>query len=99
MERFPAIIKERSQRGARPLDSFKLFWPTDFTELMCSESEKNAKYKYGDNLFSVGPEEIYKVIAILTLSGYNNLPNTRMYWETKGDVQNAAVSNAISRDN
>lgn len=57
------------------------------------------KYKYGDNSFSVTPEEIYKVIAVLLLSGYNTLPNTRMYWETKGDVLNACVSNTISRDN
>lgn len=47
-----------SQRDARPLDVFKLFWPTDFIEHMCSESEKYAKYKYGDESFPVTPEEI-----------------------------------------
>lgn len=99
MHHFPTIIEELSERDARPLDFFKLFWPTEFIEHMCSESEKYAKYKYGDDSFSVTPEEIYKVIAILLLSGYNTLPNTRMYWETKADVQNAAVSNAMSRDN
>ncbi|KAJ8928315.1 hypothetical protein NQ314_019127 [Rhamnusium bicolor] len=65
-----------------------------------NESEKYAKYKYGDNSFSVTPQEIiYKTIAILLLPGYNTLPNTRLYWETKVDVQSAAISSSISRDN
>lgn len=42
-------------------------------------------------------EEIKCFIGILLLTGYNNLPGKRYYWETQ-DVRNALVCNTIRRN-
>jgi len=42
------------------------------------------------------PAQIRLVIAILLVSGYVPLVNRRMFWESSGDVHNAADSSAMS---
>ena len=44
------------------------------------------------------PMELRLFIAILFNSGYPPLPRRRLYWEQSPDVQNTAVSNAITRN-
>jgi DNA excision repair protein ERCC-6 len=37
-------------------------------------------------------------LAILYLSGYNNLPSKRHYWDSSDDLKNIAVNQAMRRD-
>ncbi|XP_046404683.1 piggyBac transposable element-derived protein 3-like [Ischnura elegans] len=42
--------------------------------------------------------EIKFFLGILILSGYNNVPSKRDYWDSSGDLRNEFVVNAIRRD-
>ena len=51
----------------------------------------------GDQSFTVEEVEMRAFLAILFISGYNDLPRRRMYWEKQDDVNNLAVSNTMRR--
>ena len=42
-------------------------------------------------------DDLYKYFGILLLSGYNKLPQRRMYWEARTDSNNFLVSHAMNR--
>ena len=37
-------------------------------------------------------------MGIILMTGYNSVPNRRMYWAQKPDLHNAMISNALRRD-
>lgn len=43
-------------------------------------------------------DEIRCFIAILYVSGYNNLPSKRHYWDSNEDMRNYAVAKSMRRD-
>lgn len=40
---------------------------------------------------NISAEELRCFIAILYVSGYNNLPSKRHFWDSKNDMRNLAV--------
>ena len=61
------------------------------TEILCYAKGK------GDHSFTIDPIEMRAFLAIFFISGYNDFPRRRMYWEQEDDVLNLAVSSAMSR--
>lgn len=47
---------------------------------------------------NISQENIQCFIAILVLSGYNEVPGKRYYWNSGKDMRNEAVFNAMRRD-
>ena len=70
-------------------------------ELLDSIAEMTNKYAIEQS--AVGWTNVDKIIlraffAILILSGYNQLPSYKMYWEEASDVQNLLVHDAMPRN-
>lgn len=64
-----AIIDKMVAEGSSPLQFFQLFWDIEIMQKICTESQKYAKYKYGDNNFTLDIEDLHKFFAILLVSG------------------------------
>ena len=81
------------------LECFKLFCPEDFILNTVIESKKYAQQnnqpRKGDK---VSVDTVWAVFGIILLTGYNSVPNRRMYWAHKPDLYNALVANALRRD-
>ena len=88
----PAFLDE----DLSPTKCFERFFDDLVIEYMVAETIIYAKAK-GDNNFSLSLIEMRAFIGILFISGYNDLPRRRMYWEQQEDVLNLAVSNSMSR--
>ena len=54
---------------------------------ICRETIKYA-VQSGVFQFTLSMDDLYKYFGILLLSGYNKLPQKRMYWETRTDSKN-----------
>lgn len=80
-----------------PIELFELFFDVDIINMIIEYSILYARQK-GDMNFTLTVEELKVVIAILLISGYSSLPRWRMYWEQQPDVNNAAISGAMSRN-
>lgn len=79
------------------IDLFEMFIDTEIIEFLVQEASKYALFKnYLDP--KVSQEEMKCFIAILILSGYNDLPSKRMYWEQRLDTRNELVYNAMRRN-
>ena len=52
----------------------------------------------GKHSFQVSPGERKLFMAVLFTSGYAPLPRRRVYWENSPDVNNAAISRAMTRN-
>lgn len=63
---------------------------------MITETVRYAKSK-GDHAFALDEIEMRAFLAILLISGYNDLPRRRMYWEQQDDVLNVAISSSMNR--
>ena len=81
------------------LDCFKLFLTDEFIQNTVTESKKYAQQtnqpRKGEK---VTVDSVWATMGIILLSGYNSVPNRRMYWAQKPDLYNALVANAIRRD-
>jgi len=79
------------------LELFELFFTNDIIDLLVEETKKYSSFKncHDQNITS---DEIKCFIGILILSGYNNVPSKRHYWEQEQDVQNILVPNSMRRD-
>ena len=84
------------QEDLTPTKCFERYFDDFVICHMITETLRYAKSK-GDHSFSVEKVEMRAFLAILFISGYNDLPRRRMYWEKQDDVINLAVSNAMSR--
>ncbi len=79
-----------------PIDFFLLLWDADLISTIVRESNLYAQNK-GVQL-DLSEDELYKVIGILLLSGYNTLPSVKNYWSSENDMHNDLVTSAIPRN-
>jgi len=80
-----------------PVFLFESIFTPSLMELICRESNDYANLKGHEN-FNLDVPTLKLFIAILLLSGYVPLLRRPMYWEASGDVHNAMVSGAMSRN-
>jgi hypothetical protein len=78
-----------------PFDSYKYFFDEELVSLIVVQSNQFATL-HNINL-SVSSDEIYIFFAILLFSGYNKIPQRRMYWSTDLDFKNNFISTAMPR--
>jgi len=79
------------------IDIFEKFIDTEIIDHLVVETRRYALFlNYLDP--NITAEEIRCFIAILYVSGYNNLPSKRHYWDSKTDMKNFAVSESMRRN-
>ena len=77
-----------------PHEIFEKFLTTEEMERICLQSNKYARYK--SNLsFMMTIKKLKSFIAILVLSGYNQLPRQKMYWQRREDNQDRIVKHFL----
>lgn len=74
----PSILHEWSNEGVTPGEIFKKLWNEELMHIIMTETNRYHQDKFGKEL-SVTVEELYKVLWIFLLSGYNTVPNRRLY--------------------
>lgn len=80
-----------------PVQMFELFWDDDIFEYLLLETTKYALFKNSpDPKFSI--EELKCGIAVLILSGYNERPGKRFYWDSQSDMGHPLVKNCMRRN-
>lgn len=86
------------QQSKTPTELFEYFFDDEVIDFIVSSTETYAKRDKCAHGFSTNADEIKIVIAILLISGYNDLPRRTMYWEQSSDCRNEAITNAMSRN-
>lgn len=76
---------------------FEQFIDNSFIDLLVEETKRYALFKNCTDP-KITAEEIRCFIAILFVSGYNDLPSKRHYWDFNEDMKNVAVSQSMRRD-
>ena len=84
--------------GMSPTDLFELFFDNDVLTLICEQSNKYALEKGAVLWDELGIDELRCYMVIILLSGYNQLPGRKMYWEEAPDVHNSMVLDAMRRN-
>ncbi len=89
-------VQEFKESSTTPVELFETFFDKELIGLMKDESvryagQKNATVTFDEN-------DMYRLITILLISGYCQLPRRRMYWELANDVHNEIVA-SIKRRN
>ena len=92
-----SIITKFKDQNFKPIDVFKDCFSKDIINSICRETVKYA-VQGGDFQFTLSADDLYKYFGILLLSGYNKLPQRRMYWETRTDSNNFLVYHAMNRN-
>jgi len=74
-----------------PVELFELFFTDEIINLLVDETRNYTLFK---NCFdqNITCDDIRCFIGILLLSGYNQVPSKRHYWEQDQDVQNVLFS-------
>ncbi|KAJ8967973.1 hypothetical protein NQ314_002548 [Rhamnusium bicolor] len=76
---------------------FEKFITDDVIDLFVPESKRYAFFK-NCNDPKITPDEITCFITILIVSGYDQRPGKRMFWDSANDMRNYAVSEAMRRN-
>lgn len=79
------------------VDFFEMFLDEEIILYLVEETNRYALFKNQPDP-AVSPAEMKCFIAILILSGYNDLPSKRMYWEQSLDTRNELVYNSMRRN-
>lgn len=79
------------------VEIFETFLDDEVIKLLVEESNKYALFCNQPNP-NISKEEMKCTIAILIVTGYNELPGRDFYWDSKGDMNNSMVSNSMRRD-
>lgn len=80
-----------------PVQMFELFWDDNLYQYLVQETQKYAAFKnYPDPCISC--EELKTALSILILSGYNEKPGKRFYWDSLPDMANSLVKNSMRRN-
>ncbi|KAG5889889.1 hypothetical protein JTB14_032788 [Gonioctena quinquepunctata] len=79
------------------VEIFEQFIDTEIIEYFVNESRRYALF-FNRPDPKISGDEIRCFIAILIVSGYNNLPSKRDYWNSGDDIRNAAVFQAMRRN-
>jgi len=80
-----------------PVELFELFLTDEIINLLVDETRNNTLFK-NCNDQNITCNEIRCFIGIILLSGYNQVPPKRHYWEQDHDVHNVLVSNSMRRN-
>lgn len=84
-------------KDASPLELFEMFFDDDIINLLLSETKAYALFKNCPDP-KVSAKEMKCYLAILILTGYNELPGKRFYWDTESDMRNQLVYNSMRRN-
>ena len=80
-----------------PTQLFEIFFNDHVCAFLVSESSRYALFlNQPDPKITI--EQFQVFIGILILSGYNELPSQRMYWDSEDDTKNVLVTNSMRRD-
>lgn len=79
------------------VEIFENFIDDEIIEYLVIETRKYALFINCPDP-NITAEEIRCFIAILYVSGYNNLPSKRHYWDSGDDMKNVAISKSMRRD-
>lgn len=79
------------------VEIFEKFIDNEIIEFLVEQSTKYALFLNNPDP-QISAEEMKCAIAILILTGYNQLPGRDFYWESQNDVKNIMVSDAMRRD-
>lgn len=79
------------------VEMFEKMFPSEIVELTASETNRYANQK-NDHTFTTTPDEIWKFIGLLILSGFNVRKHQRHYWEKADEVCCPVVQKAMSRE-
>ena len=64
---------------------------------ICNQSNKYEK-SIGNHTFNLTLEKLKSFVAILLLSGYNELPRQEIYWERKEDCHSVLASTLMTKN-
>lgn len=78
-------------------DIFEQFFDYELIEHLQNETKKYALFLNCPDP-QITCDEIRCFIAILFISGYNNLPSKRHYWDSGDDMKNIAVAQSMRRN-
>jgi hypothetical protein len=84
-------------RDFLPVKIFELFFGDEIFHIILSEIWNYALFNNSPNP-EVSKEELKLFLGVLIVSGYNELPGRRFYWDSEMDMRNRMVYNAIRRD-
>lgn len=73
-----------------PLELFELLFDDEIIDMIRIESEKYVPFLNRENP-NITVQELKTFIGILLLSGYNNLPGKRLYWDSLSHMRNQMV--------
>lgn len=79
-----------------PLECFQQFFSKNLINHIVSQTNIYGGQKGNHNL-NVSYDEICTVVGIMLFSGYHQLPNKRMYWQTDPDCKVTLVTEAMRR--
>ena len=68
--------------GLSPVDCFENYFDEEVQQLIIRETNRYARTKHADHLFSLEQEYLKIFIGVLIFSGYHHLPRQRLYWDT-----------------
>jgi DNA excision repair protein ERCC-6 len=88
--------KANTYYGNDPVEFFEMFFDEEIISFLIECTTKYA-HQNGNHTFSIDDGSMKAFISILLLSGYNDLPRRRLFWENSPDVINSAVADAMPR--
>ncbi len=80
-----------------PLELFEKFFDDGIMNLLLEQTKCYALFKNCSDP-KVSIDELKCFLAILILTGYNELPGKRFYWDTECDMRNDLVYNSMRRN-
>jgi len=93
-----SIPNQHAESDVTPTALFEKFLGDDVIQMLVEHTNKYARIEKNKPIFETSIGEMRLFVAILFTSGYAPLPRRRLYWETANDVNNAAISGAMTRN-
>ena len=81
--------------GKEPHEIFEQYSNAELKAMIVEETNRYAAQKNSKALFTTADLETFN--AVLMLTGYHNLPGTRMFWEKEDNIGLTIVYESISR--
>ncbi|KAG5881646.1 hypothetical protein JTB14_036755 [Gonioctena quinquepunctata] len=85
-------------RTSTPFELFELFFIEEILNFLILESSKYALFKNMPDP-KISLKEIKCFLIVLILSGYNELPGKKYFWDTEPDMKNILAAEILRRDN
>ena len=80
-----------------PFELFELFFDQEVINFLVSESTRYALFKNMPDP-QITPDEMKCFLVVLVLSGYNELPGKKYYWDSEPDMKNIMAVEMMRRD-